>query len=182
MREARSAPLPRRSAQPIGRGGGAGFRGLPSGWCLWRSSAAAHGDSRFHRFTLCCRCRTSGAILVQCTWAPCYITVASLIPCEGMEAALKLGVETMRHRSILGPDKTGTISRKQARSAALAAKTARPATSRESATSAGKAERLPQTLPVWERFLGQFGATGSHQVMRSSPVSTRPRETDGTGR
>jgi hypothetical protein len=91
-----------------------------------------------------------------------------------MEAALKLGVETMRHRSIIAPDKTGTISRKQARSAALAAKAARPATSR-AATSAGKAEPLPQTLPVWERFLGQFSAAGSHQVMRSSLPSTQAR-------
>ncbi|MGH8587537.1 MAG: hypothetical protein ACREWE_15595, partial [Gammaproteobacteria bacterium] len=64
------------------------------------------------------------------------------------------------HRSIIGAGKTGSISRKQARSAALAAKTAQPTPGREAATSGAKVKRLPQTSSVWERFLGQFGATG----------------------
>lgn len=93
-----------------------------------------------------------------------------------MEAAIKLGAETMRHRSILGAGKTGSISRKQARSAALAAKTTQTASSREAPTSTWKGKRLPQTSSaVWERFLGQFGDTGSRKVTRSSSASMPAR-------
>jgi hypothetical protein len=81
----------------------------------------------------------------------------------------------MRHRSILGASKTGSISRKEARSAALAAKTTQTASSGEATTSAAKVKRLPQTSAVWERFLGQFGSTGSRNVTRSSPASMPAR-------
>jgi len=77
-----------------------------------------------------------------------------------MEARLKLGVETM-HRPVIGAAKTGSISRKEARSAP---------------TSTWKGKRLPQTSSaVWERFLGQFGGTGSRKVTRSSSASMPAR-------
>lgn len=77
----------------------------------------------------------------------------------------------MRHRSILDAGKTGSISRKEARSAALAAKTTQTASSREATTGTWKGT----SSAVWERFLGQFGDTGGRNVTRSSPASTPAR-------
>jgi hypothetical protein len=100
-----------------------------------------------------------------------------------MEAALELGVEPMRHRAIVDVGKTGSISRKQARSAALAVKTPETASRRGSATSAAKVKRLAQTVSVWERFLGAVWCHGQPQRDAILPaIHAGPRETNGTGR